>query len=147
MFSDITSGCKKICIASTDLLILTNRIYKFKKKLLFIKLPTSIIFFVWLNSFTWVAFASSYSLNCTYHRCLFISRWQAKCCIVIVLHLFMNISYGAYSMLCCTEMSLFNVCFWKWRFSGAFKVTQLFCYDDTFTTIKAWSFQRVCEIL
>lgn len=83
--------------------MLSSRISKFKEKLQFIKLPTSMLFFVWLSSFTWVALASSYSLNCTYHRWLFTSRWQAKCCILIVLHLFMNISYGAYCMLCCSE--------------------------------------------
>lgn len=99
------------------------------------------LFLVWLSSFTWVALALSYSLNCTYRRCLFTSRWWAKCCILIVLHLFMNISYGAYCMLCCTEMPLFNICFWKWEISGAFKGTLLIRRDDTFTTDEALSFQ------
>lgn len=111
MLSDITSGCKKICLASTEFFFL-YRIYKLKKNLPFIKLPTSMISFVWLSSFTWVALASSYSLNCTYHCSLFTSRWRAKCCILIVVHLFMNISYGAYCMLCCTEMPLFNIHLW-----------------------------------
>lgn len=111
----------KLCIASTEFLFLSNRICKFREKLLFIKLPTSMILFVWLSSFTWVALASSYSLYCMYHRCLFTSRWWAKCCILIVLHLFMNISYGTYCMLHFTETPLFNILLLKVRIFRGFQ--------------------------
>lgn len=111
-FSKLTSGCfqtlhqvvRRFALHQPNFLFLSNRIYKFMKKSAVYEITNlNAQFFVWLSSFAWVTLASSYSLNCTYHRCLFTSRWRTKCCTLIVLHLFMNISYGAYSM-CCAAM-------------------------------------------